>query len=455
MGRLRRSIRSAGARGGLSLRRPISIFAGASLLVGVGGALTASPAAAKSQLKATTLVSGLSYIDAIAVDSFGNLYISTGSTVEVLPETTGTLFGVSVTADKLSPLPVPGASDIALDSAGDLFLASNSLTGAAVSVLPRSTGTIFGIPVTTGTLATVVEDLPGGLPPNVAQHLAIDPFGNLYVSNINTSVLVLPRTTGTVFGTPVTADEITAIPDATNTHYTFDPSGDFFGFSNFAVTGGPLKKAASGNSVVHDFTVDVLPSATGSLFGVPVTANTPSSLSYPGDEPEGLAFDSAGNLYMSLGSRHKGTILVVPRASGTLFGESFRANTIGTLLSGKKVGGLLALDSSGDLYMATQHTVSVLRSPTSNPLVISTSSFPNGSAGHTYSAALAATGGTPPYKWSLSSGSLPKGLHLKKPTGIISGTPKTTDSGTFTFTVKAVDHKRQDTTTKVLSIRIS
>ena len=38
------------------------------------------------------------------------------------------------------------------------------------------------------------------------------------------------------------------------------------------------------------------------------------------------------------------------------------------------------------------------------------------------SVAKRATGGDPPYKWSISSGHLPKGLHLKKATGVISGT---------------------------------
>ncbi len=81
-----------------------------------------------------------------------------------------------------------------------------------------------------------------------------------------------------------------------------------------------------------------------------------------------------------------------------------------------------------------------------------------------YSDNLAASGGNPPYKWSVSSGKLPKGLHLKKSTGVISGKPNKNDSGTYTFTVKAVDTKTkktkshpstQNTATKVLSITIS
>lgn len=70
-------------------------------------------------------------------------------------------------------------------------------------------------------------------------------------------------------------------------------------------------------------------------------------------------------------------------------------------------------------------------------LAITTTSLPGGSLNTPYSAALAATGGTTPYTWSLASGSLPVGLTLNGSTGVISGTP--TAAGTATFTVQVVD----------------
>lgn len=54
-----------------------------------------------------------------------------------------------------------------------------------------------------------------------------------------------------------------------------------------------------------------------------------------------------------------------------------------------------------------------------------------------YSASLVATGGTSPYTYSISVGSLPTGLSLNTSTGTITGTP--TVLGTFTFTGKVVD----------------
>ena len=58
---------------------------------------------------------------------------------------------------------------------------------------------------------------------------------------------------------------------------------------------------------------------------------------------------------------------------------------------------------------------------------VTTASLPNGQVGTGYSATLAASGGTPPYHWSLVSGALPAGLTLS-PSGAISGTPTATET---------------------------
>lgn len=82
---------------------------------------------------------------------------------------------------------------------------------------------------------------------------------------------------------------------------------------------------------------------------------------------------------------------------------------------------------TGQLYVTVQ-----------NPLAISTASLPDGVVDKAYtSTTLAATGGTPPYTWSLASGSaaLPAGLTLTA--GVISGTP--TKAGSTSITVQVTD----------------
>src|SRR5581483_3182680 len=71
------------------------------------------------------------------------------------------------------------------------------------------------------------------------------------------------------------------------------------------------------------------------------------------------------------------------------------------------------------------------------PLSITTTSLPSGTVGKTYSTTLKAAGGTPPYSWTVSAGSLPPGLALNATSGILSGTP--TSSGTFTPTIQVTD----------------
>ena len=59
----------------------------------------------------------------------------------------------------------------------------------------------------------------------------------------------------------------------------------------------------------------------------------------------------------------------------------------------------------------------------------------SGALGVAYSSSLTATGGVPPYTFSISSGALPVGLTLDGSTGAITGTPVTTGTGGFTGTV--------------------
>ncbi|MHC4713164.1 MAG: putative Ig domain-containing protein, partial [Planctomycetota bacterium] len=87
-------------------------------------------------------------------------------------------------------------------------------------------------------------------------------------------------------------------------------------------------------------------------------------------------------------------------------------------------------------------------------LVITTTSLGNGTVNVAYSRTVQATGGEPPYTWSLASGSLPAGLSLNSSTGQISGTP--TSTGTSNFTVEVEDSQSTpDTDQQALSITVN
>jgi hypothetical protein len=60
--------------------------------------------------------------------------------------------------------------------------------------------------------------------------------------------------------------------------------------------------------------------------------------------------------------------------------------------------------------------------PAPPPLSVTTTTLSGGTLGTTYSQALKATGGVPPYSWAVTAGNLPAGLTLNSSTGLISGT---------------------------------
>jgi len=84
---------------------------------------------------------------------------------------------------------------------------------------------------------------------------------------------------------------------------------------------------------------------------------------------------------------------------------------------------------------------------------ISTMALPAGSEGISYLAEIDANGGTPPYTWSLATGSLPAGLAMQPSSGVISGSP--TAQGNFTFTLAAKDSSpTPQTQTQSLTVAI-
>ena len=74
---------------------------------------------------------------------------------------------------------------------------------------------------------------------------------------------------------------------------------------------------------------------------------------------------------------------------------------------------------------------------TAPALAVATAALPDGAVGSAYSPTLTATGGTTPYAWAVTAGSLPAGLTLAASTGVVSGTP--TAVGGSSFTVEVTD----------------
>ncbi len=110
-------------------------------------------------------------------------------------------------------------------------------------------------------------------------------------------------------------------------------------------------------------------------------------------------------------------------------------------------------DAYNKCYSLYMTLTSATGSP--GPLAITTTSLPNGTVGTAYSTTLAATGGTTPYTWSLTSGTLPSGLSLNASTGAINGTPTATASAT-SLTFKVTDSETPaQTNSATLSLTVN
>ena len=95
------------------------------------------------------------------------------------------------------------------------------------------------------------------------------------------------------------------------------------------------------------------------------------------------------------------------------------------------------VSDSGSPAQTAQMTYSLsVSTTTATPVAITTASLASGKVGTAYAASLGASGGTTPYKWSITSGSINAGLSLSS-SGAISGTP--TAAGTSSFTVQVTD----------------
>jgi hypothetical protein len=223
--------------------------------------------------------------------------------------------------------------------------------------------------------------------------------------------------------------------------------------SSGAITGDPT---VPGN---FTFTVQVTDSSTAP--GGPASAQAPLSLTVvtlvdiaTGSLPAG----AEGIAYLAQISASGGTppytwsVAAGSLPSGLTLQPSSGAISGSPASPGNFTFTVEATDSSPTPQSATQSFALAIGSP--GPLAITTSAVLDGTVNMPYNAMVAATGGTPPYTWSIPTGALPSSVTLNATTGAIAGTPPST--GTANFTVQVTDSSSPpQTQAQTLSITVN
>ncbi len=297
----------------------------------------------------TTATSGaLGYPAGVAIDSSGNLYIaeSGNQIIRMVPATTGTYFGRSMTANTLYTIAGNGVAAysgdgsaatsaeihspviLALDTAGNVYF--SDANNNAVRVVAAANGTHFGITMTAGNIYTVAGHNASGAfagdggaatlaSLNVPSGIAFDTSGNLYIADSsNNAVRMVPTTSTTYFGQSMTANHIYTIAGQGGTTGSY--AGDF-GLATSASLNAPASVAIdvygdvvicdSGNNIVRTVASQAVTynGFTSTANYIYPAAGTGGSPGYSGDTglaysaqlhtPGGVAIDSSDNVYIS------------------------------------------------------------------------------------------------------------------------------------------------------------
>jgi hypothetical protein len=244
------------------------------------------------------------------------------------------------------------------------------------------------VSVTTSTLPDATQD--GSYNSTLAAIGGTSPYSWSITSGTLPAGLSLASSTGVISGTPTIAGTSNFTVQVTDTNSLADTKA-----LSLTVVAPPTVTTASLPGGTQNANYSATLAATGGI--LPYTWSVIS-----GALPTGLSLSSSS-----------GTISGLPTTAGT---SSFTVQV-------------------SDVHAATG--TQSLNLTVAGPPSVTTTSLPSGTQNTAYSATLAATGGTLPYTWSLSSGTLPAGLSLASSTGVISGTP--TGSGTSNFTVQVTD----------------
>ncbi|HUY22655.1 MAG TPA: DUF6531 domain-containing protein, partial [Acidimicrobiales bacterium] len=308
------------------------------------------------------------------VDGSGNLVIAdtANNRVRVVAGSTGTFYGISMTAGDIYTMAGNGTVSysgdsgtatsaqmwfpmgVAVDAHGNVLIADgdNNVIRAAA----HSTGTFYGVAMTAGDIYTVAGNGAygysgdGGTATSAEmdfpQGIAIDGQGNLVIADDNNNVIrVVAESTATFYGVAMTAGDIYTVAGTGTFGYSGDggsaTSAKLHNAQYVAVDGhGNLVMSDTDNNVIR-----VVAESTATFYGVAMTAGDIYTVAGTGtsgssgdggaatsaklDFPEGVALDAKGNLVIA--DFYNSRIRVVAESTASFYGVAMTAGDIYTV----------------------------------------------------------------------------------------------------------------------------
>ena len=299
--------------------------------------------------------------NAVATDSFGNTYISTGYNCVFRLDANRNLSrvagncrqGFSGDGGNALNAQLNNPQGIALDAVGNLYIADQGNQRIRQVTPSGIITTVAG----TGTAGYSGDNVPAtGSELNNPQGVVVDPSGNLYIADAgNYRIRLVPSVAtpgasiSTIAGSssPGTGGDggpATAATFTSPTSLTLDSQGDLY----ITDTGASVVRMINPSGTISHIAGTGSPGYSGDLH--PAVS---AALAYP----QGLALDAAGNLYIADRGNFRVRVVAVGGTITTYAGDGIFGNSgdNGPAKSAELLNPIgVATDRQGDLYIADQ-----------------------------------------------------------------------------------------------------
>lgn len=280
--------------------------------------------------------------------------------------------------------------------------ATDSASGGPYDGIQSYTITVGAPTIAVSPTSLAAATVAAGYNQTVSASGGTAPYTFSVMSGALPAGLSLNAANGTITGTPTAAGTFSLTIEATDSS---------------TGTGAPYKNSRAYTFNVNAPTLALSP-ANGSAFNGSVGTGFSQSFVVSG----GVAPYQFSPLAVNGGTLPSGLSFNI--GSGTLSGTPTSAGTVSFSITGSDSTG-----GAGSAPVTHSYTLTVA-APT---LALSPGTLANAIQGSAYNQTLSTSGGSAPYSYAVTTGSMPSGLTLSN-AGVLSGTPTATGGSTFTIT---------------------